>query len=160
MASSISGAPASRPASCSAKPMSSVASAWSDALPTPISTGVRGSMGATIGSVCPRHDRTRCAGAPVPHHATDLAPGDGHGSLLEGVGPQAFGNVIVSLIRSTLVALEPRSFHAETDGERMELLVAVGNQVRPEVVDRSEASALAPIVEVGGHRRSLSSAVR
>src|ERR1035437_2340401 len=108
MASSISGAPASRAASCSAKPISSVASAWSDAVPTPTSTGVRGSMGATIGSVYPRHERTRCAGAPVPHHATDLAPGDGHGPLFEGVGPQAFRNVIVSLIRSTFVALEPQ----------------------------------------------------
>src|ERR1035441_6355132 len=97
MASSISGTPASEAASRSAKVISSVASAWSDAVPTPTSTGVRGSMGATIGSVCPRHDRTQCAGAPVPHHATDLAPGDGHGSLFDGVGPQAFRNVIVSL---------------------------------------------------------------
>src|ERR1035437_3411108 len=127
MASSISGAPASRAASCSAKVISSVASAWSDAVPTPTSTGVRGSMGATTGSVCPRHDRTQCSGAPVPHHATELAPGDVQGYLLNSVGPQAFRNVIVSLIRSTFVALEPRSFHAETDGERMELLVAVGN---------------------------------
>ena len=88
----------------------------------------------------------------VPQHSSQLTPSHLHGTVGQSLGPGPFGQIVVSVVRTSRFELEPLTPHAHVGGESVELIVAVGNQVRPPVVDRTESGALAPVVQVDSHR--------
>ena len=155
--------PASSAAACNALIISSVASASAEAVPTPTRTGVRGSRDSSVGvrehghRAPGRRDRGRTPAGrrdpPGPHHPTHLAPGDRDGAQVQRLLSGPLGYVVVGLMGTALLVLEPLAPHAQPDGEVVELLVAVGHQVRPSVLDRAQTGGLPPVVEVDGHGR-------
>ena len=135
--------------------------------PAPASAG-RGRP-APVGRRAPVHrlagtarpsSRQRLSGPALAHHPTHLAPGHRHRA--EGQCPLtgSFGQVVVGLVRAALLVLEPLPPHAQPGGEVVQLLVAVGHQVGPAVVDRTQSGRLAPVIEVDGHRGPGRSSLR
>jgi hypothetical protein len=71
-----------------------------------------------------------------------------------GLGPGPLRQVVVGVVGATGLVLEPLAAHTQTRHEGVELLVAVGHQMGPAVVDGAESGGLPPVVEVHGHRGS------
>lgn len=92
-------------------------------------------------------------GPTLAHHAAHLAPGHGDGTQVQCILTGALGHVVVSLVRPAILVLEPSALHAQSPGEGVELLVSVGHQVGPPVVDRAQPRRLAPIIQIDRHGR-------
>ncbi len=71
-----------------------------------------------------------------------------------------FGQVVVGLVWTVCPMLEPLPLHTHARGEGMQLVVAVGYQVGPAVIDRPEPGRLAPVIEIDGHSKRPAIALR
>jgi hypothetical protein len=165
---SMVGAPASDPAANRAWVINSIAGASFETAPTPTNTGVRGSREAgpegPLTTSSDRAKRRQRRGIPpgpsLSHHPAHLTPGHRYGTEGQGLLSGPFGQVVMGLVWSVGPMLEPLPLHAHAGCEGVQLIVTVGYQVGPAVVDRSEPGRLTPVIEVDGHRRLPATALK
>ena len=84
----------------------------------------------------------------------------GHRTQVQCILTGPLGHVVVGLVRPAILVLEPSRSMPRRPGEGVELLVGVGHQVGPPVVDRAEPGRLAPVIEIDGHGRMWVSGAR